>query len=104
MLAAFDLGWAIHAYTKCGRRLVSADYDLRLVRGGMVMGRIYTAVMVVPLAAAFVSPTMSFVLYGMIVVAFIAFTLLGRWEVVMVWPSERGDEQGDRRVGVVHRS
>ena len=89
MLIVFDLGWAIWSYATHGYRLVSLDLDPALVQGGKSMGAIYSLIVVVPLLIAPVFPVVSFVLYGGIVAAFIGATVLGRWELVTVWPGRR---------------
>lgn len=86
MLVAFDVGWIIHVYATGGRRLVGDDDDAALARGGSRMGLVYTVVMLVPLAVAFVSPPASFIAYGVLVATFVGFTMFGRWDVVTVWP------------------
>ncbi len=87
MLIVFDMGWAIWAYATGGHRLVDPDIDPDLVRGGRLMGGIYSLVMAPPLLLAFAFPKLSFALYGVIVAAFIAATMLGRWDVVTIWPT-----------------
>lgn len=82
MLILFDLGWAIWSYVTGNHRLVDSDLDPELIRGGKTMGGVYSVLMMVPLATAFVFPGASFVLYGAIVVAFIFATMVGQWEVV----------------------
>lgn len=87
MLLVFDLGWAIWVYATSGYRLVEADLDPDLVHGGRVMGGVYTLIMVPPLLIAIAFPVVSFVLYGFVVAAFIVATMLGRGEVVTIWPT-----------------
>ena len=89
MLVLFDMGWAIWSYAAGNHRLVDSDVGEDLVRGGKAMGRIYSLVMLVPILMALAFPVVSFVLYATVVVTFIAATLLGRWEMVTVWPSSR---------------
>lgn len=89
MLVVFDLGWAIWFYATDRHRLVDAAVDPALIRGGRVMGGAYSLVMVPPLLIAFVFPVVSFSLYGVVVAAFIITTMLGRWELVTIWPPQR---------------
>lgn len=84
MLLLFDLGWAIWTYVTANRRLVEADLDPGLIRGGKVMGGVYSVAMIVPIAVAFAFPVISFLLYGFIVALFIAATVIGQWEIVAV--------------------
>ncbi len=84
-ITVFGTGWAIFSYATGGHRLVAADLDPDLVRGGKRMGLAYMLFLVPSLAVSIISPTMSFVLYSMLVAAFITMTLVGRGEVVMVW-------------------
>jgi uncharacterized membrane protein len=99
MLLAVELAWAIMVYATGGRRLVASDYDPALARGGTMMGRVYTVVMLVPLAVSFPYPAVAFGIYGAFVVTFIGFTLLGRWDVVTVWPGGRaGDSEVSSRM------
>lgn len=86
-ITVFGTGWAIFAYATGGRRLVAPDLDPDLIRGGKRMGLAYMLFLVPSLAVSFISPPMSFVLYSVLVAAFITTTLLGRGEVVMVWRS-----------------
>jgi hypothetical protein len=49
------------------------------------MGLVYFGALLVPLLLAFVVPVASMLVYAAIVVAFIGFTVAGRWEAVTVW-------------------
>lgn len=89
MLVVFGMGWAIFAYSTGARRLVARDLDPGLVRGGNAMGGTYQLIMLPPLAVLFVSPVASFSIYGLIALAWIGFTILGRGEAVAVWPTAR---------------
>ena len=42
--------------------------------------------MMVPIVIAFAAPVVSFVLFAFVAGAFIAATMLGRWELVVLWP------------------
>jgi uncharacterized membrane protein len=85
MLLLFLVGWAMWSYATAGHRLVAADVDDALIAGGRRMGLAYLAVLVAASALAFVSPVVSMVVYAMIVVAFVGFTVAGRWETVTIW-------------------
>lgn len=54
------------------------------------MGLIYFVVLAIPLALALVSPMASMVVYSLVVIAFIGFTVVGRWEAVTVWSRRHG--------------
>jgi uncharacterized membrane protein len=89
MLVVFDLGWAIWSYATDRYRLVDTAIDPALIWGGRVMGAVYSLVMVPPILIAFAFPIVSFSLYGVVVAAFITATMLGRWELVAIWPARR---------------
>jgi uncharacterized membrane protein len=99
MLLIFDMGWATFSYVTRNRRLQAGQPNAELERGARRMGLVYTLCMVPALAISFVSPTVAFVVYGTIVVAFIGFTVVGWWEVVTVWPAAAGEkvDPPDRR-------
>jgi uncharacterized membrane protein len=99
MMSVFATGWAIFSYATRDRRLVAADLDEGLIKGGRLMGMAYMAFMVPSLAVSLLSPTASFVLYGVMVLTIIVATLVGRGEVVLLWPTgraARGDEAAAR--------
>ena len=87
MLFIFCSGWAIWAYVTGKRRLVAKDLDPAVVRGGSLMGLAYAIIMISAMGISFLNPVISFFVYGFIVVAFIAFTALGRGEIVMSVPT-----------------
>jgi uncharacterized membrane protein len=96
MLLLFNLGWAIFAFTTGKRRLLGEDYDPKVVKGGRLMGLVYTLIMVPAIAIAFVNPRVSFIIYALFVVAFIVFTMLGKGEVAMVMPVPfESEEEGE---------
>lgn len=80
----FVLAWAIWTYASAGHRLVRPDLDARLIAGGRRMGIAYVVVFVVPIIMAFLSPLISFILYGVVVLGFVAATVGGRWDTVML--------------------
>jgi uncharacterized membrane protein len=90
---AFGAATAIFTYAFGGNRLIDEDTDPALVRGGSRMGIIYVAVMIGAAAISFASAEAAYVVYGVIVLGFMAATMIGRWESVMVW-SREGDEAG----------
>jgi hypothetical protein len=71
MLLIFNSGWAIWTYVTGKRRLVDEGLDAALVRGGSLMGLVYTIIMLSAIGISFVNPVISFFIYGFIVVAFI---------------------------------
>ncbi len=93
MLAISLSLWGMWAYAATGHRLVRPDLEPALIRGGSLMGRAYALAMLVPIGLSFVSPSVSFILYGMIVFGFFLATLSGRWEVAMVWRPARRPER-----------
>jgi uncharacterized membrane protein len=86
MLLLFNLGWATFAFVTGRRRLVGENYDPNVIRGGKLMGLVYALIMIPAIAIAFVNPIVSFIIYGVFVLAFIVFTMLGKGEVAMVMP------------------
>jgi uncharacterized membrane protein SpoIIM required for sporulation len=57
-----------------------------MIRGGNRMGLFYAAVMWVAIGLAFFIPGVSFIIYSLIVLAFIIFTLMGKGEVALILP------------------
>ncbi len=86
MLLLFNLAWATFAFITGRRRLVDDDYDKNVIRGGKLMGLVYTLIMVPAIAVAFVNPKISFIIYALFVLAFIIFTMMGKGDVAMVMP------------------
>lgn len=86
MLLLFDLGWATFAFITGKRRLVAEDYDPNIIKGGKLMGIVYTLIMVPAIGCAFFDPRVSFVIYALFVLAFIVFTMIGKGEVAMLMP------------------
>lgn len=85
MLVLFFLGWATWSYATSGQLNVAGNVDPELVRGVKTMGLVYFGVFAVPLVLAFISPASSMIIYAIIVMAFIGFTVIGRGEAVTVW-------------------
>lgn len=92
MLAISLCGWAMWAYAATGHRLVRPDLDPALIRGPSLMGRVYAVALLLPIGLSFVSPRVSFILYGLFVLGFFSATVSGRWEVAMVWRPARLDQ------------
>lgn len=90
MTAVFATAWAIFAYATIGHRLASSDLDPEVTRGATRMGFVYMTVMVVAMTISIVSPVAAYVLYGLFVVTVIAFTMVGRAEVVVILPKQAG--------------
>ncbi len=86
MLLLFNLGWAIWAFSTGKRGLVDESIDRNLIKGGKLMGVVYTVIMMLAISVAFINPKAAFSIYGVFVLAFIIFTLLGRGEVAMIVP------------------
>jgi uncharacterized membrane protein len=85
ILLAFVSAWSIWAYATFDRRLTAPDLDAMLIKGGNRMGVAYAFVFAVAAALAFVSPQAAYAAIGVLVGTIITFTMLGRWETVMVW-------------------
>jgi uncharacterized membrane protein len=96
MIAVYATGWSIFGYATRDRRLVSDDFDVSVIRGGTRMGVAYMAFMVPSIAIAVLSPTLSFTLYGLMVLAFMTATVVGRVEVVVLWRRAQAGVDGDR--------
>ncbi len=86
MLLIFNSGWAIWTYAAGKHRLVDSDLDPALIRGGSLMGLVYTLIMIPAIGISFVKPIVSFYIYIFLVVAFIISTALGKGEIVMSMP------------------
>lgn len=94
MLLLFDLGWATFTFITGKRRLVGEDYDPKVIKGGKLMGLVYTMIMVPAIAIAFALPKVSFLIYALFVLAFIFITILGRGEVAMIMPVPSDSDRG----------
>jgi uncharacterized membrane protein len=92
LVLAFASAWAIWAYATRGVRLTEEDIEPVLVRGGNRMGLVYVLVMTATTALAFVSPVVAYVAFAVVVALFMAFTMVGRWESVMVWTTDTSDQ------------
>jgi len=86
-LLIFDSGWAIWAYVTGKRRLVDADLDPSLIKGGRLMGLAYTLILLPAIGISFINPIVSFSIYSFIVVVFIVSTALGKGEIAMILPT-----------------
>lgn len=96
LLLLFNLGWATFAFVTGKRRLVGEDYDPKIIKGGKLMGLVYTLIIVPAIGLALVNPKMSFIIYAAFVLAFIVFTMLGKGEVAMVMPVPSKSETQER--------
>jgi uncharacterized membrane protein len=94
MLLLFNLGWATFAFVSGKRRLLGEDYDPKIIKGGKLMGLVYTLIMVPAIGIAFVNPKVSFIIYALFVLFFIVFSMLGKGEVAMVMPAP-SDSEGE---------
>ena len=79
----FFLGFSLFAYSTAKNRLVEADFDAEIAKGGKVMGYIYFVILVIAIVFSFIKPVVSVSIYGLIVVLFIAFSGFGRAEYVI---------------------
>jgi uncharacterized membrane protein len=86
MLLLFNSGWAIWAYATGKHRLVDSDLDPDLIKGGSLMGLVYTLIIIPAIVMSFIKPIVSFYIYIFIVIVFITSTALGRGEIVMSMP------------------
>jgi len=98
MLVLFNLGWAIFAFTTGKRRLLGEDYDPKIIKGGKLMGLVYTLIMVPAIGIAFINPKVSFVVYALFVLVFIVFTMLGKSEVALIMPVP-SESEGEGETG-----
>ena len=78
--------WALWLYATGKHRLVVADLDQDLIKGGSMMAIIYIVTILIALGIAFVNPIISFLLYFLIVVAVIIFAAIGKWEYIVTVP------------------
>ena len=99
MMLLFNLGWATFAFTTGKRRLVGEDYDPQIIKGGKLMGLVYTLIMAPAIGIAFINPKVSFIIYALFVVAFIVFTMIGKGEVAMIMPVTSESEKGEAGQG-----
>ena len=67
MMLLFNLGWATFAFTTGKRRLVGEDYDPQIIKGGKLMGLVYTLIMAPAIGIAFINPKVSFIIYALFV-------------------------------------
>jgi len=86
LLLLFNLGWALWAYATAKKRLVENDLDPVLIKGGNLMGVIYTIIMLTAIGISFLNPIISFLIYGCIVLILIVSTALGKGEIAMSFP------------------
>lgn len=89
ILLSFGLAWALYFYSTRHHRLIDSDVDPDFIKGGNIMGFIYFLIILIAVCISFISPIVSFFIYGLIVVVFIVATMLGKWWVVTVWPVAR---------------
>lgn len=94
-LLIFNMGWAIFSYATGKHRLVEHDLDPDLAKGGKIMGLIYTLVMLPAIVLSFFNPVISFSIYSLMVVIIIIATILGKSEMVMIWPVTRKSGGGE---------
>jgi len=97
MLLIFNLGWASWALITGKRRLVDESVDALMIRGGNRMGLFYAVVMWVSIGLAFLIPAVSFIIYSVVVLAFIIFTLMGKGERALILPVP-GHDKKDKKI------
>jgi uncharacterized membrane protein len=85
LLALFAMGWAMWTYATTGGRLSGDRVAPDVARGASTMGLVYFVALLVSLVLAVLVPLASMVVYAAIVIAFIGFTVAGRWETVTLW-------------------
>ena len=78
--------WALWLYATVNHRLVDADLEQDLVKGGNLMAIAYLVFILIALGIAFVNPVISFILYFLIVVGVIILTAIGKTELVVTLP------------------
>jgi uncharacterized membrane protein len=96
LLLIFNLGWATWAFITGKRGLADKSIDPVMIRGGNRMGLFYAVVMWVAIGLAFFVPAASFFIYGLVVLAFIIFTLLGKGEVPLILPVPAHDKKDEK--------
>ena len=84
--------WALWLYATGKHRLVDADIEQEIVKGGNLMAIAYLATILIAIGIAFVNPVISFILYFLIVVAVILLTAIGRGELVTTLPVNQKTE------------
>lgn len=97
MLLIFNLGWATWAFITGKRGLADKSIDPVMIRGGNRMGLFYAVVMWASIGLAFLVPAASFFIYGLVVLAFIIFTLMGKGEVALILPVPARDKK-DKKI------
>ena len=73
-------------------RLIKRDLDPALAKGASTKGIVYCQVIVLGLVFSIFRPTVSFIIYGFIVVAFTLSRTLGKWELIMIWSTRRKND------------
>lgn len=96
MLLIFNLGWATWAFITGKRHLVDKSIDPVMIRGGNRMGLFYAVVMWASIGLAFIVPAVSFFIYGLVVLAFIIFSLLGKGEKTLILPVPAHDKKDQK--------
>ncbi len=88
-LLIFNMGWALWSYATGKHRLVESDLDSDIIKGAKIMGLIYTLIMLTAIVISFFNPIISFFIYGLMVLIIILGTVLGKTEMVTIWPVAR---------------
>jgi uncharacterized membrane protein len=97
MLLLFNLGWSSWAFITGKRRLVEKDIDPALVKGGSLMGLVYSLIMLPAIGISFVDPRISFIIYGLIVGVFIITSMLGKGEIAMIVPVSSEEKEQEEK-------
>jgi uncharacterized membrane protein len=85
---------ALWLYTTGKHRLVDAELEHEIIKGGNMMAIAYLAAILIALSIAFVNPVISFILYFLIVVAVIILTAIGKQELVTTLPVRQSNDKG----------
>jgi uncharacterized membrane protein len=85
--------WALWLYATIKHRLVNADLEHDIVKGGNFMAIAYLVFILIALGIAFFSPVISFVMYFLIVVAVIILTTIGKVELVVTLPVRQSNDR-----------
>jgi len=89
--------WALWLYATGKHRLVDADLEQDLIKGGNLMAMAYLIIILVALGLSFLNPVISFILYFLIVVAVIILTAMGKVELVTTLPVRQSNERGSEQ-------
>ena len=89
--------WALWLYATGKHRLVDAELEQDLIKGGNLMAIVYLVIILVALGLSFLNPVISFIMYFLIVVAVIILTAMGKVELVTTMPVRQSNEKGSKQ-------